>query len=709
MKSSGSNGTAALLSRIRESGRTVIGEHEAKKLLAGYGITVPEGGIAATPEEAVRIAGRLNFPLVLKVHAGEILHKTDIGGVRTGIRSMEELSETFIAMDAAMKGKGIAGYGGILVEEQCPPGVEIIAGITDDPVFGPLLMAGTGGVFTDILGDVTFRMLPVAEDEVRSMLFGLKGWPLLRGFRGAPASDMDSLVKTFMAIGRMGTDASGIISSMDCNPVIAGPGGCVVVDAVITLRETVAGAHQSDWEPRTEHMENFFNPESVAVVGASTTPGKIGNVIVDTLINMEYRGKVYPVNPNYDEIMGMRSYPDIRSLPEAPGLTVIVVDLERTPEILGEMSAIGARNALIVSGGGKELGGDRERLEAGISELARTLGIRVIGPNCIGSFDGHSRFDSFFYHRERFKRPPAGSMSFITQSGTWGCSFMERASSSGVRRMVSYGNRVDVDEGDLIAFLAGDERTSVIGSYIEGLGTGRKFTRAVGLARSKGKPVVVFKTGRTAQAAHASVSHTGAYGGSYRVYHDTLTQAGAILTDSFHECFAACEALSLQPPARGNRVALLSNGAGPMVNALDLFPGKGLELAVLSDASKNSMRERFSFFYIVDNPVDVTGSASSVDYEYVIERLMEDDGVDIIMPFLVFQNTPLDEAIAGRLGTLNEGRKKPIICCATDGDYSGKMSARLKEKGIPVLPDVIQWVTAASALARWGELLREEH
>lgn len=708
MNNAGSSRITGLLSRIRESGRTVIGEYESKQLLAGYGITVPEGGIAATIEEAVRIAGRLNFPLVLKVHAGEILHKTEIGGVRTGIRTLEELKEAFTAMDASMKGQELTSYEGILVEEQCPGGVEIIAGITHDPVFGPLLMAGTGGVFTDLLGDVTFRMLPVTEHEVHTMLLGLKGWPLLRGFRGVPASDMDSLVKTFMAIARMGMDASGIISSMDCNPVIAGPEGCVVVDAVITLRETAGGALPSALEPRTEHMENFFNPESVAVVGASTTPGKIGNVIVDTLINMEYRGKVYPVNPNYTEIMGMRSYPDVKSLPEAPGLTVIVVDLERTPEILGEMSAIGARNALIVSGGGKELGGDREGLEAGISELARTLGIRVIGPNCIGSFDGHSRFDSFFYHRERFTRPPAGSMSFITQSGTWGCSFMERASSSGVRRMVSYGNRVDVDEGDLIAFLAGDESTSVIGSYIEGLGTGRKFTRAVALARSKRKPVVVFKTGRTAQAAHASVSHTGAYGGSYRVYRDALTQAGAILTDSFHECFAACEALSLQPPARGNRAALLSNGAGPMVNALDLFPGKGLELAALSDVAKNSMRERFSFFYIVDNPVDVTGSASSLDYEYVIERLMEDDGVDIIMPFLVFQNTPLDEAIVDRLKALNGRKQKPIVCCATDGAYSEKMSARLRESAIPVLPDVVQWVTAASALARWGELLKEE-
>jgi len=152
-----------------------------------------------------------------------------------------------------------------------------------------------------------------------------------------------------------------------------------------------------------------------------------------------------------------------------------------------------------------------------------------------------------------------------------------------------------------------------------------------------------------------------------------LQDAGAILTYSLHECFAACMALSMQPPAKGNRVALVSNGAGPMVNALDLFPQKNLVLAPLSNATKKTMRDHFSFFYIVHNPVDVTGSATSDDYDFVLQQLMNDDGVDIIMPFFVFQNTPLDETIIEKMKKYSDLQKKPIICCCTEGKYSQHM------------------------------------
>jgi len=298
-------------------------------------------------------------------------------------------------------------------------------------------------------------------------------------------------------------------------------------------------------------------------------------------------------------------------------------------------------------------------------------------------------------------------MGFITQSGTWGCAFLEEARIAGVSRMVSYGNRVDVDEGDLVAHLAEDPATTVIGSYIEGLGDGRKFLEAAGRAIGAGKPVVVFKTGRTSQSAKASVSHTGAYGGSYRVYEGVFSQHDIILTDSFHQLYAASETLATQPVPAGNRVAMVSNGAGPMVNAMDHFQKKGLELATLARNSVASMKEHFSFFYIVENPVDVTGSATAADYQYVINTLMEDENVDIIMPFFVFQDTPLDESIVERLEKLNGLKKKPILCCAVGGPYTLKMSDAIRKTGVPVYPNVVQWVAAASAMADWGEIRRK--
>jgi 3-hydroxypropionyl-CoA synthetase (ADP-forming) len=298
-------------------------------------------------------------------------------------------------------------------------------------------------------------------------------------------------------------------------------------------------------------------------------------------------------------------------------------------------------------------------------------------------------------------------MSFITQSGTFGCTFLENAEVAGVAKMLSYGNRLDVDEGDLIAFLSEDPDTKVIGSYIEGLSRGRKFLAAAAQAvRDKGKPVVVFKTGRTRRSARAAISHTGAYGGTYRVYEGILRQAGIITTDSFQELYAVCECLALQPAAPGPRAAMLSNGAGPMINAIDLFPGKGLEVVELHRESVATMLEHFSFFYLVENPVDVTGSASAEDYEFVIRTLIKDDQVDIIMPYFVFQDTPLDESIVERMEALNRESPKPIIACAIGGPYTRTMIERVKAVGVPVMTDVADWVAAASALVEWGDLSR---
>ncbi len=684
------------------AGPAVVPEHEMKALIASYGVSVPAGALCTDPDAALAAAKGL-YPVALKLVSDRVLHKTELGGVRLNVASPDELRDAFTGMDARFRNENVPGYRGILVEAMAAPGVEIIAGLQHDPVFGPVLMVGTGGTMTDILRDVAFRALPATETVVRGMLAGLKGRTLLEGFRGGEAADVGALVETLCAIARFGTEHAGEYESVDFNPVRVGARGCTVLDAKMVPAGAGAAAGPTV-VPNPAGIDAFFMPKSVAVVGASATAGKIGNVILDSLVRQERDMKIYPVNNRGGSLMGLDAYATLRDLPEAPDLAIVAVDLELMPALLGDMAAIGTRAAIIVSGGGKELGGDRAGLESRIASEASRLGIRLVGPNCIGAFEGHGRFDSFFYPRERFERPPAGPMAFITQSGTWGCAFMEEAAITGMSKMVSYGNRIDVDEGDLLAYLSGDADTRVIGCYVEGLSAGRKFVAGLDRAVKSGKPVVVFKSGRTGQAAHAAVSHTGAYGGSYEVFEGALAQHGAVLTDSFHECFAACEALALQPPAKGNRAALLSNGAGPMINALDLFPRKGLTLAELSPSGLDRMKKAFSYFYIVSNPVDVTGSATAADYEFVIETLMDDDGVDIIMPFFVFQNAPLDESIVERLAALNRKGRKPVLCCAAGGDYTARMSARLKKEGVPVFPDVARWVAAASAMARWSEI-----
>lgn len=690
--------------RIRNEKGKIFPEPLVKQWLRARGIPVPAGDVALTEAEAVRIAGK-KYPVVLKVASDRVLHKTELGGVKTGIAGEKELRAAFKKMKRAVVGKKGLGNVGFLVENQAPAGVEVIVGLQNDPHFGPVLMVGLGGIFTDLLKDVSFRMLPVTKRDVEAMISELKGKALLEGFRGSGKVDTGKLIEAITAIAKFGEEIAPYFESADFNPVIATPKGVHVVDAKVVLSSGENAASFAFEAPSTRHLGGFFAPKSVAVVGASAGEGKIGNVIVDSLVKYEYKGRVYPINPNRAEILGVKCYPSLGALPEKPELVVMVIDLKEGPALIREVAGMGIHNVLIVSGGGKELGGERERIEHEIAALARELDVRVIGPNCIGAFDGKSRFDSFFHHRNRLLRPPAGPMSFITQSGTWGCGFLEASETAGVSKMVSYGNRVDVDEGDLIAYLADDPDTKVIGSYIEGLAKGRKYLAAAKAAVQKsGKPVVVFKTGRNARSAQAAVSHTGAYGGTYKVYEGVFRQAGIVTVDSFHELYAACEALALQPAAAGSGAAMLSNGAGPMVNALDIFPARGLELVRLERRSVKSMRDHFSFFYLVENPVDVTGSASAADYEYVIRTLLDDKNVNIIMPFFVFQDTPLDESIVERMAALVKEAKKPIIGCAAGGPYTVRMSRALTAVGIPVFPDVVQWVAAASALVQWGRI-----
>jgi 3-hydroxypropionyl-CoA synthetase (ADP-forming) len=271
--------------------------------------------------------------------------------------------------------------------------------------------------------------------------------------------------------------------------------------------------------------------------------------------------------------------------------------------------------------------------------------------------------------------------------------------------MISYGNRVDVDEADMIAYLARDPETRVLAAYIEGMGDGRKFietSRAV--LETHKKPLVVYKSGRTRRSAKAAQSHTGAYGGTYGIYKGAFEQAGIIVVDSFEELMAAAKALAMQPHAAGPGIAMISNGAGPMVNAIDLFDRYELEIAPTLDKTIETMAAQYPSFYISKNPVDVTGSATSADYLLAMECLLEDPTVDVIMNWFVFQDTPLDEGIVEALDGMNRKSHKPILCGAIGGPYTGRLSNAIENVGVPVFASAHLWIAAAKALVQWGKI-----
>lgn len=679
----------------------VITEESSKEILGEYGIRVPKYALVTNSDEAAQKSKEIGFPLVAKIVSPDILHKTDVGGVKVGLGSEDEVKKAFDDMFYRLKEK--FDVKGVLLEKMVPKGVELIIGLQNDFQFGPSIMVGLGGIYTELFKDVSFRVLPVTKGDALKMLESLRGKDILKGFRGSKPIDLDMLSEAIVNIGTLGVDIAGKYESIDFNPVVVYPDSYYVVDAKIILKEKSLDNAISIANPDSSYMDLFFNAKSVALIGASPEPGKIGNSVMESLVKHDYKGKVYPVNAKgYSEIMGVKAYKNLLDVKDPVDVVIVTVDLKFVPDLLTECGKKNIHNMVIISGGGKELGGERAAIEKRIQDQSRELNVRIIGPNCIGIFNGENRLDCAFQGHMRMLRPKQGNVAFLSQSGTVGIAFMETSDAFGLSKMISYGNRSDVDEADMIHYLAQDPNTNVIGLYVEGLGDGRKFMNsAKNVIKEHQKPIVVFKNGRSTKGAKQAASHTGSLGGSFAVISGAFEQTGIISVDSYEELTSALKALTWQPVPKGNKIAMVTNGAGPIIAAIDNFERLNLELAQLSEQTMKSFKEHYPATYVIGNPCDVTGSASADDYRFAIQSFLDDPNVDIIMPWFVFQDDPLEEKIVDILADFQKQKKKPILVGAMGGPFTEKISKKIEEFNIPVYQSVITWITAAGSLAKW--------
>jgi 3-hydroxypropionyl-CoA synthetase (ADP-forming) len=686
----------------------VITEESAKQILGYYGVKVPGYALVTNADESVKKAKQLGFPLVGKIVSSQILHKTDVKGVKVGLNSELEIRETFDEMYNRLSTQ--FNVKGMLIEKMVPKGVaELIVGLQNDPQFGPVIMLGLGGIYTEIFKDISFRVLPITKDDAVEMIENLKGKQILKGFRGSEPVNIDVLGDALVNIGNLGVDMAAYYESIDFNPVIAYPNDYIVVDAKIILRQKPDPDPISKARPDSRYMDLFFNAKSIALIGASPEHGKVGNSVFESLVKHDYKGKVFPVNAKgYAEIMGIKAFKSLDDIQEQIDVVVVTVDLKFVPDLLRSCGRKRIHNMVIISGGGKELGGERAAIEQQIKELSNQLDVRIIGPNCIGMFNGENRLDCAFQGHERMIRPKKGDVAFLSQSGTVGIAFMETSDAFGMSKMISYGNRSDVDEADMIWYLSEDPKTKVIGLYVEGFGDGRKFMNAAKkVIAERKKPIVVFKNGRSTSGAKQAASHTGSLGGSYVVVKGALDQSGIISVDSYEELTGSLKALTWQPVPKGNRIAMVTNGAGPIIAAIDHFERLGLQMAEIGDQTKKSLREHYPPTYIVGNPCDITGSANADDYRFAIQAFMEDPNVDIIMPWFVFQDDPLEETIVDVLASFQKQKQKPILAGAMGGPFTEKVSRRIEDANVPVYFSVITWVTAAASLAKWSKVTKQ--
>lgn len=441
----------------------------------------------------------------------------------------------------------------------------------------------------------------------------------------------------------------------------------------------------------------FFEPESVAVVGASPVMGKPSRIILDNLRRIGFEGAIYPVNPRYASIDGLRCYPSMTDVEEPIDLAVIVLPATEVPGILRE-SSDKFKGAIVVSGGFKEIGNDGKRLEEDLRDLVREKGFRLLGPNCLGIYDTLSRMDTFFVPRERMRRPSKGGISVLTQSGSFAVMLMDYLASEGigVARVVSYGNRADVGESDCLRFLAEDEATKAVILYMESVDRGRDFLEVASLCAAK-KPLVVLKVGRRKAGVQAIRSHTGAVSGKHEVYQAAFKKVGAVEMEGYEGLRDACKILNAYVPVLGSRVLIVTDGGGVGASMADACEDAGMEVKRLSERAKSLLGSKLPPFSSLENPIDLTGSATDKDYVAALDLGLK-DGYDLAIATVIWGAPEITPGLVDDIEKVKEDHRKPIVVCSPGGKFSKDMSLAFERKGIPAFPSPESAVRAASVL-----------
>lgn len=444
-------------------------------------------------------------------------------------------------------------------------------------------------------------------------------------------------------------------------------------------------------------LEKFFEPRSVAVIGASREAGKIGNDVLRNLIQYGYKGKLYPINPKSDEIMGLPCYKSVKDVPGEVDQAVICIPAKFALEAVRDCAAKKVPAIVIITAGFKEMGREGAELERQVVEVAAQSGMRIVGPNCLGIINTATSLNASF----AAGMPERGDIAFLSQSGAFGTAVLDWAIGEkiGFSKFVSVGNKADVDETSLLEAIGGDHDTKVLLGYIESVQHGPEFMK---IARSvtRRKPVVLFKSGNTAAGAKAASSHTGALAGSDKAYVAAFSQTGILRAEQVVDMFDWGLAFSYQHGIKGPNVALVTNAGGPGIIATDAIEKSRLKMAPLAKETVEDLRKRLPPAANFYNPIDVLGDAKADRYDFAIRAALKDPNVDGVIVVLTPQTSteplPTAEALVKAAGEFG----KPVVAAFMGGPASAEGFRYLMRNRVPCFPFPERAVSAMNALYR---------
>ncbi|MBR9681703.1 MAG: CoA-binding protein [Candidatus Altiarchaeota archaeon] len=415
-------------------------------------------------------------------------------------------------------------------------------------------------------------------------------------------------------------------------------------------------------------LDIFFKPKSIAVFGVSRNLEKPGRVLYENLIKCGFRGEVYPLNPNLQELDGKK----VVSPEELPkvDLGIFVIPAPIVPESLRQVASK-LKGALVIAGGFGEVG--RKDLDQQLLEITEEFKIRLWGPNCVGLINPYLNLNATFFPTERIDMPTPGKIALLSQSGATIASLIDWSNKMkiGFSKIASYGNQLDVNETEILQYFMKDKKTKALGFYLEGLKDGKEFLRKVKIT----KPVIALKAGKTEKGILAAKSHTGAMAGSYKIYEGVFSQMGISMSRDIESLLDSLKLLDSSKP-KGKRVAVITCGGGYGVMASDALEASGLELSNLSKKTLTALKKHYSERVVIGNPIDLTGSATPDDFGFAFRQISKDKSVDAILTIFLFQLPTLNESVVNELPHTD----KPMVIVSPPGKFASKVNALLVEK-----------------------------
>ena len=612
-----------VIEKAEAEGRITLTEAEAKDLLKSFGIPVVKEISVKTEGDLDNAIISIGYPLVLKGLGSRLTHKTEKGLVKLNLKNKEDVHSAAIYIkDAA--GDDLEGF---LIQPMLEGKREFVAGLFYDEQFGPAVMFGLGGVLTEAIGDVVFRLAPLTEKEAKLMIQELHAKKLLGDFRGEKAPDMEALLKVLIGLSDIAMTIPEI-KEIDINPLLVSADGKVTaVDALIVLGEqTRQKATHRPVDPRA--IRDLFYPKTIAFIGASAEISKWGHFMYSNVIAGNFPGDVYLVNPKGGEIGGRKVYKSVTEIPGQIDLAVVTVPASRVLPLIDELTQKAIKSVLLISSGFGETGAEGKILEDQLVSKAHEAGILFLGPNTMGICNPHISF----YCTGTHVRPKAGDTVLVAQSGNLGTQLLAFADKEGIgiRAFSGSGNEAMITIEDYMECFEVDDLTKTVVMYIESIKNGRRFFEA---ARRVGriKPVIALKGGRTQAGAHAASSHTGAMASNIKVFDAACKQAGIIQVESPMDLLDLSAAFSSLPLPKGKRIALLTLGGGWGVVASDLCIENGLVVQPLSDQIINKINNWLPPFWSHANPVDLVAEMSTEIHLAIAEELLKWDECDAII------------------------------------------------------------------------------